>query len=173
MEERAIGVLDAHGLMTIATLREDGWPQATMVNYANEGLLIYFLISRESQKFANIRRDSRVSIAVGHPYSKAVEIKALSIAAIASEVTDSRQRERAYALLAARHAAFADFPKPDLAKAAIMRAACRLVSLIDYSLGFGHTDEITVAGDLIGMQAARADDWGLSPAVDRVHLASA
>ena len=172
MEQRAITLLDQHGLMTIATLRADGWPQATMVNYANDGLLIYFLISRESQKFANIRHDPRVSITVGRPYERVEEIKALSIAAFASELTDA-QRERAYGLLLERHPGFSSFPKPDLAAAALRRAAPKLVSLIDFSRGFGHTDEITLTGGVTDMRPARADDWGLSPAVDRAHLTSA
>lgn len=61
MERKAVEILEAHHLMAIATVRPDGWPQATMVSYANEGLLIYFVISRESQKFANIERDPRGS----------------------------------------------------------------------------------------------------------------
>jgi len=165
MEKRAIKLLDAHRLMTLATLRADGWPQATMVSYANEGLLLYFLISRSSQKMANILRDSRVAITVGRDYPDPNEIKGLSIAAIASEVTDGDQRERAWKLLLERHPEFGAFAKPDLATAAIMRAACRMVTLIDYSKGFGHADTITIAGaDIVGMQPARPDNWGLAPA---------
>jgi hypothetical protein len=32
-------LLDQHRIMTIATLRPDGWPQATTVGYANEGFI--------------------------------------------------------------------------------------------------------------------------------------
>jgi hypothetical protein len=42
--------LDQHRIMTIATLRPDSWPQATMVGYANEGLNLYFLCGLDSQK---------------------------------------------------------------------------------------------------------------------------
>ena len=94
MEQKAVKILDQYRLMTIATLRADGWPQATMVNYANEGLLLYFIISRQSQKFANIARDSRVSIMVGRDFDDPSQIKALSGAANASEVGDPAQRER-------------------------------------------------------------------------------
>jgi len=51
--------------MTIATLRPDGWPQATMVGYVNDGFLLYCFVARSTQKFANIQRDPRVSIAIG------------------------------------------------------------------------------------------------------------
>ncbi len=43
--------------MTIATLRPDGWPQATTVAYANEGLTIYFVCGPDSQKATNLARD--------------------------------------------------------------------------------------------------------------------
>lgn len=49
-------LLDQHRVMTIATLRPDGWPQATTVGYVNEGLTLYFLCGLESQKAANPKR---------------------------------------------------------------------------------------------------------------------
>ena len=54
MEQKAIDILNRQRLMAISTLRPDGWPQTTMVSYANEGLLLYFIVSRASQKFANV-----------------------------------------------------------------------------------------------------------------------
>ncbi len=30
-------LLDQHRIMTVATVRPDGWPQATTVGYVNEG----------------------------------------------------------------------------------------------------------------------------------------
>jgi nitroimidazol reductase NimA-like FMN-containing flavoprotein (pyridoxamine 5'-phosphate oxidase superfamily) len=64
MLQPAIDILDRHRMMAISTVRPDGWPQTTMVGYANDGWDVYFLIFRESQKFNNISRDDRVSIAV-------------------------------------------------------------------------------------------------------------
>ena len=99
MERKAIEILNSHRLMAIATVRPDGWPQATMVGYANEGLLIYFIISRKGQKYANIDADQRVSIAIGSDFEDPRNIAALSIAAEASRVTDPEQRERAIDLI--------------------------------------------------------------------------
>jgi nitroimidazol reductase NimA-like FMN-containing flavoprotein (pyridoxamine 5'-phosphate oxidase superfamily) len=62
IRRRILKLLDEHRIMTIATLRPDGWPQATTVGYASEGLTIYFLCGRDSQKAANLaRRMSRYS----------------------------------------------------------------------------------------------------------------
>lgn len=153
-------ILDRYRLMTIATLRADGWPQATMVSYANEGLLLYFIISRRSQKYANIDRDSRVSIVVGRDFESPSEIKALSIAANASEVRDPVQRTKAVELILARHPALAALGGPDLKHSAVMRAYCSIVTILDYSKGFGHSDLLTVSPGGTEMSPARDDDWG-------------
>src|SRR3569833_2970859 len=88
VKDKAIQILDENRLMGIATVRPDGWPQTTMVGYANEDILIYFIISRQSQKFANIQRDDRVSLVIGRDFHDPSTIKALSIAAHADEIRD-------------------------------------------------------------------------------------
>ena len=143
MEAKAIAILDQYRLMTIATLRVDGWPQATMVNYANDGLLLYFVVSKSSQKYANIQRDSRVAITVGRDFDDPSQIKALSIAANASDVRDPRQREHAIDLILERHPTLAAMGRPDIEHSAVMRAYCSIVTILDYSKGFGHTDLVT------------------------------
>jgi Pyridoxamine 5'-phosphate oxidase len=40
IRQNIITLLDQHRIMTIATLRPDGWPQATTAIYANEGLTL-------------------------------------------------------------------------------------------------------------------------------------
>ena len=54
-------ILDDNRIMTLATLRPDGWPQATTVGFASDGLRIYFLCGADSQKAANLAFDDRVS----------------------------------------------------------------------------------------------------------------
>lgn len=160
MEQKAVDILDQYRLMAIATLRADGWPQATMVSYANDGLLLYFVISRQSQKYANIDRDSRVSIVVGRDFENPSHIKALSIAANASEVRDPAQRARAIKMILERHPALAKLGGPNLEHSAVMRAYCSIVTILDYSKGFGHSDMLTVGPGGAEMTPARDDDWG-------------
>jgi nitroimidazol reductase NimA-like FMN-containing flavoprotein (pyridoxamine 5'-phosphate oxidase superfamily) len=62
IRRKILRLLDEHRITTIATPRPDGWPEATTVGYASEGLTIYFLCGRDSQKAANLaRRMSRYS----------------------------------------------------------------------------------------------------------------
>jgi nitroimidazol reductase NimA-like FMN-containing flavoprotein (pyridoxamine 5'-phosphate oxidase superfamily) len=64
--KKILTLLDEHRIMTIATIRPDGWPQATTVGYVNEGLTLYFLCGLDSQKAANLARDDRVSLTIDH-----------------------------------------------------------------------------------------------------------
>lgn len=165
MEAKAIKILDAHRTMAISTLRPDGWPQTTIVGYANDGLLVYFLISRASQKLANIERDDRISVAIGEEPEDFREAKAVYAGAHASEVTDPEQREHAWRLLMERHPNLRQFELPNRPQAAMMRAPCLFVSILDFSKGLGHSDALTVSGPgLALMQPARDDDWGYLPA---------
>src|SRR6478736_4144394 len=88
IKRKILRLLDQHRIMTIATLRPDGWPQATTVGYANEGLTLYFLCGPESQKAANLARDDRASLTIDHDTPQVMEITGLSMAAHAQAVVD-------------------------------------------------------------------------------------
>ena len=163
MKDKAIKVLDENRVLAISTLRSDGWPQNTMVGYANEEIFVYFIISRLGQKFANIMRDNRVSLAIGRDFQDPSDILALSIAAHASEVRDEKQREGIVNRLMERHPGLRKLDPPSVNHAAVMRAHPAVISILDYSKGFRHADVLIVApGGLTEMTAARADDWGFS-----------
>ena len=144
MLQPAIEILDSHRQMAISTVRPDGWPQTTIVGYANDGWAVYFLIFRDSQKFTNIGGDDRVSIAVSGEASSLGEIKAVYAGAHAAEVADQAERQRAWRLMMERHPNLADFGLPDDRETALMRARCKHVSVVDYSRGIGHTEALTV-----------------------------
>jgi nitroimidazol reductase NimA-like FMN-containing flavoprotein (pyridoxamine 5'-phosphate oxidase superfamily) len=144
MEQPAITILNAHRIMTIATVRPDGWPQATIVGYANEGFRLYFLTYRSSQKFENIARDSRVAITVGQEPTELRQIKAVYAGCEVRELTDTKERGRAWMLLAERHPNLTDLAPPETAEVATMVADCRYVSVLDYSQGLGHAETLTL-----------------------------
>jgi len=145
MEQPVIGILNANRIMTIATVRPDGWPQATIVGYANEGWSLYFLIYRDSQKFANMARDNRVAITIGSEPPEIRAIKAVYAGCKVSEVTDPGEQSHAWNLLAKRHPNLTDLAPPRAADVATMVARCRHVSMLDYTQGLGHTESLTVS----------------------------
>jgi nitroimidazol reductase NimA-like FMN-containing flavoprotein (pyridoxamine 5'-phosphate oxidase superfamily) len=155
-----IDLLDAHRIMTIATNRADGWPQATIVGYANDGLIIYCFISRDSQKYANIMRDPRISLAIANDYPQPLQIKGLSVAAKAVEVEDRGEIEHAGNILLRRYPEYKVMPRPDPAAVPMLRITPEIVSILDYSRGFGHSDLVRVtSSDLAEYVESRRHHW--------------
>lgn len=145
IKQRILSLLDQHRIMTIATLRPDGWPQATTVGYANEGLTLYFLCGPDSQKAVNLARDDRVSLTIDHDAPQVMEITGLSMAARAKMVKDASEVERVLKLLMQKYPEQASLPLPMPTEAdiRIFRVTPVVISVLDYSKGFGHTDLVT------------------------------
>jgi nitroimidazol reductase NimA-like FMN-containing flavoprotein (pyridoxamine 5'-phosphate oxidase superfamily) len=135
-----LDLLDTNRIATIATNRPDGWPQATIVGYANDAERIYVIVARAGQKYANIQRDNRVSLAVGGDTPDPMRITGLSMAARASEVTDGAESQLALALMLGRYPEYAGMAPPDENSIALLRIVPEVVSVLDYSKGFGHAD---------------------------------
>ncbi len=165
-KRQIVELLDRHRIMTVATNREDGWPQATVVSYANDGLIVYCQISRDSQKYANITRDARVSLAIAKDALQPLQIKGLSIAARAEEVPDQGERDHAAEILLARYPEYRVMPRPDPAAVPTLRLTPEILSVIDYAKGFGHSDLVKVTdADLAEFVEARRHHWaGFHPA---------
>jgi PPOX class probable F420-dependent enzyme len=149
MDQELLGtvtrILESHRVMTIATLRPDGWPQATTVGYGNDGLTLYFLCGRDSQKAANLARDDRVSLTIDDDTGQVMQIRGLSMAAHARPVTDRAEAEKAMRLMMSRYPPQQglDLPMPDPGEVSIFRVTPTVISVLDYSKGFGHTDLVT------------------------------
>jgi nitroimidazol reductase NimA-like FMN-containing flavoprotein (pyridoxamine 5'-phosphate oxidase superfamily) len=159
-KQKIVDLLDHHRIMAIATNRPDGWPHATTVSYANDGLIIYCLVARDSQKYVNIARDPRVSLAVAKDYPQPLQIKGLSIAARAAEVADQGEIDHGAAILLARYPEYKVKPRPDPAAVPMLRLTPEFVSILDYSKGFGHSDLVHVTdSDLAEFVEARRHHW--------------
>ncbi|MBW8306140.1 MAG: pyridoxamine 5'-phosphate oxidase family protein [Thiobacillus sp.] len=145
IRNQILALLDEHRIMTIATLRPDGWPQATTVGYVNEGLILYFLCGLDSQKAANLARDDRVSLAIDHDTPDLMAITGLSMAARAQAVVDRDEANRILGLFPQKYpeniAVPIPMPTPEDVK--IFRVTPTVISVLDYSKGFGHTELVT------------------------------
>lgn len=156
LKELALRLLNEHRVMAIATNRPDGWPQATMVGYVNDGFLLYCFVASNAQKCANVLRDPRVSIAIGSDAARPLDIKGLSLAARASVVADRSEFEYAAELRLKRYPEYAGLPppvvrdgalrrispQPPAAGVVLLRITPEIISVLDYSKGFGHSDLI-------------------------------
>lgn len=142
LRNRILTLLDRHRTMSLATLRPDGWPQATTVGFAHDGLTLYFLCGPDSQKAANLALNDRVSLTIDRDSPQVMDITGLSMAAHAERVIDRAEAEKALGLLLQRypeqHSLPLPMPKPE--DIAIFRVKPDVISVLDYSKGFGHTD---------------------------------
>ena len=144
IRRKILTILDQHRIMTIATLRPDGWPQATTVGYANEGVTLYFLCLRDSQKAANLARDDRVSLTIDHDTPEVMATTGLSMAARAQALADRDEAGKALRMLQIKFPGLSQ-PLPMLSpeNTKIFRVTPTVISVLDYSKGFGYTDLVT------------------------------
>ncbi|MFZ0268860.1 pyridoxamine 5'-phosphate oxidase family protein [Caulobacter sp.] len=149
-EARVKSILARHHLMSVATLRPDGWPQTTLVNYLADGLSLYFLVAQESQKRANIAADPRVSIAIGGDHDGPPQ--GLSLAGRAAVIDDPLWVQALNRKIWGTPE-FARFdPHPPGHAVVLLRFTPQWVSLIDYGSPPGR----------IQLFAVR-QDWRLEP----------
>ncbi|CAN1722838.1 Pyridoxamine 5'-phosphate oxidase [Hyphomicrobium sp. 1Nfss2.1] len=144
LREKILGILARHNNITLATLRPDGYPQATTVGYASDGLIIYFGCGIGSQKAANIARDERVSAAIDADHANWNEIEGISLGGTAARVTDSRELAKVHSLFLAKFPQLAGMSADDQANTVIFRVTPSVISVLDYSKGFGHHELVTV-----------------------------
>ena len=144
-QDQIIGIIDSVTDMTIATVREDGFPQATTVSYVNDGLTIYFGTTEDTQKTKNLDRNDKVSITINREYDNWDEIEGLSIGATAARVTDPAEQEKVSELMFSKFPQVAQYapPEADIGELVIFRIEPIVISLLDYRQGFGHTEVIT------------------------------
>ena len=135
-----VDLLASHELLTLATLREDGWPQATTVGYVNDGLTLFAATGADAQKVRNIRRDPRVSLTVNGPSAEWSRLQGVSMAANA-QVLDSRSEiQRVARLMKKKFPSLAEFSDPERERGwAFLRIVPHVISIIDYTRGFGHS----------------------------------
>lgn len=170
MIAKASTILRDNRLMSLATTRADGWPHCSMVGFAEDGLDLYFVVSRNSQKLANILRDNRVAIVIGRDVIDPRSISGLSIAARASEVEDATMRKKAVDLLLDRRPALRQLAPPNPDHSVVMVARPQLVTILDYSVSFGHTETWTIAEDGTAKLAEETpNDWGYGGELKPLH----
>lgn len=145
MRSKILALMDQHRIMTVATLRPDGWPQATTVGYVNEGLTLYFLCGLESQKAKNLARDDRISLTIDHDTSDLMAITGLSMAARAHAVDDRSEAEKVLRMLPLKYPDAPPLPMkmPGPDDVRLFRVTPMVISVLDYTKGFGHTELVT------------------------------
>lgn len=144
-ERFILDMLQAHNILTLATVREDGYPQATTVGYVHEGLILYIGTFAEAQKVANIRRCPKVSLTIDKDNDDWSQIKGLSMGGTAEILTDPDAIARVATLFTAKFPQIAALAVPiDPATVVFLKVTPSVISVLDYTKGFGHTELVSV-----------------------------
>ena len=146
MQKFIQNIIDKGKDLTLATIRPDGYPQATTLSYANSGLTIYVGIGRNSQKANNVRHCNKVSLTINGQYEDWDHIQGISMGGSAEIMSDSEELRHATACIINRFPQVAEFARsPEAAeKIAILKITPQVISVLDYEKGFGHTELVTV-----------------------------
>ena len=144
LREEILSILKRAGEMTIATIRSDGYPQATTVNYVSDGLIIYFGCAAESQKARNIACNDRVSLTITLPSFNWEEIRGLSMGGRASPVTDPVEISRVSELMLRKFPQILRYALAGKKGVYLVRITPEVISVLDYRKGFGHTDLVKI-----------------------------
>ncbi len=145
IRDQIVSIIDDVDDMTIATVRPDGYPQATTVSYVNDGMTIYFGTAESAQKARNIQSNSKVSITINRAYSKWDDIEGLSMAATAHRVSDAHEQEKVTRLMLDKFPQIPEYESVMEGEVPVIyRVEPCIVSVLDYSKGFGHTELVEI-----------------------------
>ena len=139
LRSRILVVLRRQHFMTVATIRPDGYPQATTVKYIHDDLILYFATAPTSQKASNIKLNNKVSVAIVDLAQDFYKLLGLSMSGTAARVQEKEKAEelalRLFGRLPQKRRLVPEDPK-ELAVYAIRPVA---IALVDYTSGFGTT----------------------------------
>ncbi|MEO6352409.1 MAG: pyridoxamine 5'-phosphate oxidase family protein [Oxalobacteraceae bacterium] len=141
----AIDIIRQAKDMTLATIRPDGYPQATTVSYASDGLTLYVGIGKQSQKADNIRHCDKVSLTINNDYPDWDHIKGLSMGAKAEIVDDPKEIAFAGECMLRKFPQVAEWTQTvEKDEMVFLKITPVVISLLDYEKGFGHTDLVKI-----------------------------
>ena len=76
-EDELVAYIQARQLAVISTCG-DVYPESACIEFGNDGLTLVFDTSRDSRKFANLKRSSRVSLVIGWEAERTVQYEGIA-----------------------------------------------------------------------------------------------
>ena len=149
LKSKILEVLQSHHTMALATIRPDGYPQATTVYYIHDEFTLYFAVDAASQKAGNIKLNNKVSVAIASEDQDFYKLRGFSMSGIATRVVDDRRAEELSLRLFRAFPQSKRFVPEDPKQLAVFEIAPMAVSLVDYTSGFGKTYLIELPSSII------------------------
>jgi hypothetical protein len=83
-------------------------------------------------------------LTIDHDVNDPMAITGLSMAALAQLVTDQAEVAKAMNLLGTRYPEYVSLPMPKPEEIAVYRLLPKVISVLDYSKGFGHSELVEI-----------------------------
>jgi general stress protein 26 len=137
----AFEILDSAKNVTLATIRPDGYPQATIVNFVHDGFIIYIGVGMYSQKVKNIQHCNKVSLAVNADFTDWQHVHGLSLGGTAELVTDAAEAAKIEAEMDKKFPDMREWAHSDARHTIVfLKITPQVVSLLNYEKGVGHAE---------------------------------
>lgn len=150
LRARIEAFLEAHHVMTLATVGESGAHAASLM-YAHRGFTLCWTSDPAARHSAHLEREARVTATVAPDYTDFRAIRGLQIAGRARRLAATGDAAEARALLVRRYAFLAELAsgpaalREAFARASFYELVPERITLIDNSRGFGHKETLTPA----------------------------
>lgn len=140
IRENITSYLQSHKKMTLATVSANGRPMAHTVEYASEGVTVYFATNRSSRKVQNIRKNPHVAYTVDEDYEDWFTIKGVQVEGVATVLAERTEIGKAARLYIEKFPFIVSFPQ----SFEIVFVKIEPVSgfYLDYSKGFAHKERV-------------------------------
>jgi uncharacterized protein YhbP (UPF0306 family) len=138
--QRFLSFLDAHNVMSLATVGTDG-PHATNLFYARDGFALVWVSDRTSRHSLHVEGGAPVAVTVAPDYADFQDARGIQIVGHARRITDADERAQARGLMEARYPflRMAEVPaevRDAYARADFYRLAPTRMVMIDNRRGF-------------------------------------
>jgi len=134
--------LQAHGLLTLATVNEKCMPIAHSVEYIHEGNTVYFISNHATRKIANIKNNANVSYTVDEDYKDWSVIQGIQMIGKASIVDDPKEVGRLMKIYAQKFPQVMSFPSEFVEAMRVVRIEPFQARYIDNTQGMGYAEEL-------------------------------
>ena len=141
LKNKAMDFLKKYHTVHLATVTSDGQPMAHAVEYVvDNSPCLYFCTNKTSRKGVNIANNSNVGGAINNISDDWNSIQGLQIEGVATIVESQEEITKVMEIFVAKFPQMKNMPmNTDIA---VYRVDIKHGYLLDYTLGFGHRDEL-------------------------------
>jgi len=134
--------MNEHGLMTLATVNEDGQPMAHSVEYVSEGNTIYFASHPQLRKMQNIEKNSKVAYTIDEDYQDWTKIQGIQMLGKASFIKEDKEIQRVMGIYAQKFTQVAHMPAEFAQALRLVKVEPVQAIFIDNSKGQGSKETV-------------------------------